>query len=232
MKRLLPLCAVLVQLSSVAAAEPGYAELVRRFADEMISQGTDRWGREHSPQFASMLLRSSPPELMPDAVFTGAPSGVKPDARAEPPQHLQGQQSRSQDHLPGRGRRGRCRPVPTALHGQSRHGRFPVCPRPPTRRCPGFWRMPRCTTGCSPGASIRGGTSAGSGPTTAMPLTGNTSSTADGPSGTASWPCSPGPVRRSTCFSPAIPLLLEHAQSRPARNSRSASPMAAGSARQ
>ena len=42
----------------------------------MISQGTDRWGREHSPQFASMLLRSSPPELLPDAVFPVEPRGV------------------------------------------------------------------------------------------------------------------------------------------------------------
>ena len=71
MMRVLPLLAVLVQVPSVAAAEPGHAELVRRFVDEMISLGTDRWGDEHSPQFASMLLRSSPPELMPDAVFTG-----------------------------------------------------------------------------------------------------------------------------------------------------------------
>ena len=57
MMRLLPLLAVLVQAPSIAA-EPGYAELVRRSADEMISHGTDRWGREHSPKFDSRWLRS------------------------------------------------------------------------------------------------------------------------------------------------------------------------------
>ena len=76
MMRLLPVLAVLVLAPSMAAAEPGHAELVRGFADEMIFHGTDRWGREHSTQFASMLLRSSPPELMPDAVLTGEPRGV------------------------------------------------------------------------------------------------------------------------------------------------------------
>ncbi len=58
------------------AAEPDYADLARRFADEMIASGTDRWGREQSPQFASMLLRVRPPELLPDAVFPVEPRGV------------------------------------------------------------------------------------------------------------------------------------------------------------
>ena len=70
MMRVLPLLAILAQVPSVVDAEPGHAESVRRFADEMISYGTDRWGDEHSPQFASMLLRSSLPELM------GEPRGV------------------------------------------------------------------------------------------------------------------------------------------------------------
>ncbi len=76
MTRLMTLLAILAQAPVLPAAEPGYAELARRFADAMITQGTDRWGREHSPQFASMLLRASPAELLPDAVFPVESRGV------------------------------------------------------------------------------------------------------------------------------------------------------------
>ncbi len=76
MKRLLPLFPILLLVPALPAGEPDHADLARRFADEMIAQGTDRWGREHSPQFASMLVRASPPELLPDAVFPVEPCGV------------------------------------------------------------------------------------------------------------------------------------------------------------
>ncbi len=56
-------------VSGLTAEEPDLGGMARRFADEMIAVGTDRWGREQSPQFASMLLRTHPPELLPDAVF-------------------------------------------------------------------------------------------------------------------------------------------------------------------
>ena len=59
-----------------AASEPDFAALARRYADEMVASGTDRWGREDSPQFASMLLRSSPPDLLPDAEFPFESRGV------------------------------------------------------------------------------------------------------------------------------------------------------------
>ena len=64
-----PEASVAVLAPSVLAEEPDFAGAARRFADEMIARGTDRWGAEHSPQFASMLLRTDPPELLPDAVF-------------------------------------------------------------------------------------------------------------------------------------------------------------------
>ncbi|MDE0102869.1 MAG: hypothetical protein OXN89_10860, partial [Bryobacterales bacterium] len=59
----------LLTVSGLTAGDPDLGGMARRFADEMIVAGTDRWGREHSPQFASMLLRTDPPELLPDAVF-------------------------------------------------------------------------------------------------------------------------------------------------------------------
>ena len=66
----------LVLAPSLADGEPRHADLARRFADEMIARGTDRWGRERTPQFASMLLRSDPPDLLPDAVFPVESRGV------------------------------------------------------------------------------------------------------------------------------------------------------------
>ena len=41
----------------------------RWLADEMVAHGTDRYGREHTPQFAGLLMRTSPPVLPPDPVF-------------------------------------------------------------------------------------------------------------------------------------------------------------------
>ena len=76
MKRQLAILPILLVVPALPAGEPDLAEVARQFAEEMIAHGTDRWGREHSPQFASMLLRASPPELLPDAVFPVEPRGV------------------------------------------------------------------------------------------------------------------------------------------------------------
>ena len=118
MTRLMTLLAILAQAPVLPAAEPGYAELARRFADAMITQGTDRWGREHSPQFASMLLRASPAELLPDAVFPVEPRGVnrmhvqnlpniyKGNDRAHKINH--GPARTSMLQMPGHGKRSTC----------------------------------------------------------------------------------------------------------------------------
>jgi len=53
-----------------------YRSLVRAFADEMVAHGTDRYVREHTPQFAGFLMRTNPPELPPDPVFARKGSGL------------------------------------------------------------------------------------------------------------------------------------------------------------
>ena len=55
-----------------------YREKAVDFADEMIQYGTDRYGREHSPLFAGMLIRSEIPSLPPDLVITGKGEQPKP----------------------------------------------------------------------------------------------------------------------------------------------------------
>ncbi len=48
------------------------------FAKEMIVYGTDRYGREHSPLFAGMLIRSEIPTLPPDLIISGQGEQPKP----------------------------------------------------------------------------------------------------------------------------------------------------------
>jgi len=55
-----------------------YREKAVEFANEMIRYGTDRYGREHSPLFAGMLIRSEIPSLPPDVVITGKGDQPKP----------------------------------------------------------------------------------------------------------------------------------------------------------
>ena len=77
MRRLPVLASILLAVPGWSSGESDHANRVLRFADEMIASGTDRWGREHTPQFASMLLRADPPQLLPDAVFPVEARGVK-----------------------------------------------------------------------------------------------------------------------------------------------------------
>ena len=76
MIRLLAVCLTAPPSSALSAEQPDYARLARTHSEEMISRGTERWGRENSPQFASQLLRNHPPELLPDAVFGTAGRGA------------------------------------------------------------------------------------------------------------------------------------------------------------
>ncbi len=78
--------AFLVTLTADGGTEPAWAggdasagsyrSLVRAFAEEMVAHGADRYGREHTPQFASFLMRTAPPELPPDPVFARKGSGL------------------------------------------------------------------------------------------------------------------------------------------------------------
>lgn len=78
--------ALLVALAANGGPEPAWAggdasagkyrSLVRAFADEMAAHGTDRYGREHTPQFAGFLMRTNPPVLPPDPVFARKGSGL------------------------------------------------------------------------------------------------------------------------------------------------------------
>lgn len=65
--------------AALPAAERDLAPLVRAYADFMIGKGTDRYGPQHTPQFAGILFRKDPPELPPDAIY--APAGGPLDAR-------------------------------------------------------------------------------------------------------------------------------------------------------
>ena len=76
MQRALAALLIWMLAPGLPAEETEFAGTTRRSADEMIARGTDRWGRERSPQFASMLLRTDPPELPPDAVSLSVGRGV------------------------------------------------------------------------------------------------------------------------------------------------------------
>ncbi len=51
------------------APEVEYARLARDFADAMLLHGTDRYGSQHTPQFASLLSRTDRPRLLPNPIY-------------------------------------------------------------------------------------------------------------------------------------------------------------------
>jgi len=57
------------------AEQPDYLKLVREYADCMLEFGRDRYGEEHSPLFASALVRSKEPTLLPYPKWQRADEG-------------------------------------------------------------------------------------------------------------------------------------------------------------
>ena len=76
LQRLTAASLVALLAAAAPAQQRDYSAAAKAYADAMLQWGTDRWGRERSPQFASMLLRSDPPELLPEAKFRETGRGV------------------------------------------------------------------------------------------------------------------------------------------------------------
>src|SRR5690606_10919230 len=58
------------------AEEPDYLGIVQRYADAMLEHGTDRYGSQQTPLFASFLMRQDVPALPEAPVF--AQGGAEP----------------------------------------------------------------------------------------------------------------------------------------------------------
>ena len=78
MPRPLLFLVILSAYAPLAAEPPDYLAIVQRYADAMLEHGTDRYGPEETPLFASILMRRDPPVLPQNAVYAEKGSGTDP----------------------------------------------------------------------------------------------------------------------------------------------------------